>query len=188
MGSSKLLLPWGDGLVIDAVLAAWRASGITHCLVVTRADDAILAARVRAAGAIVVAPVVSPPQMRDSVVAALHYAVEHFSPTQRDAWLLAPADNPLLSASTINCLLAHHDPEHPRIVVPAYQGRRAHPVLFPWTLCDQVLALPPDQGIDSLVRSHRPQILEFDDPQLLVDLDTPQQYAEWAPSPHQRPT
>jgi molybdenum cofactor cytidylyltransferase len=182
MGTSKLLLPWGDGFVIDAVLTAWRSSRVSHVLVVVRADDHALAARVRAAGATVVAPLTPPPQMRDSVEIALRYAKEHFSPTQRDVWLLAPADNPLISTDTIHCLLAHHDLQQPQIVVPAHQGRRGHPVLFPWGLSEQVFALPADQGIDVLVRTQEPQLLQLNDPSLLVDLDTPEQYAQWAPN------
>jgi CTP:molybdopterin cytidylyltransferase MocA len=108
MGQAKLLLPWGDTTVIGAVLNAWRVSRVSHVIVVVHPDDAELAARCRAGGAMVVLPEVPPPEMRVSVQVGLRYVREQFHPAEDDAWLLAPADMPLIKPSTIDQLIDAH--------------------------------------------------------------------------------
>ncbi|MCA9206964.1 MAG: NTP transferase domain-containing protein, partial [Planctomycetales bacterium] len=89
MGRPKLLLPWGDSTVIQTVLAAWQASRVDRVLVVVRPDDAELAEVCRRAGATVVVPGESPPEMKRSIQLALHEIHHRHAPTDADAWLLA---------------------------------------------------------------------------------------------------
>ena len=106
MGRPKLLLPWRGKTVIETVLGAWRASGVSHVVMTVRAEDVELAALGRAAGAetVVVSP--PPPDMKASVLAGLDYLADKYQPQPIDAWLLAPADMPLLSPQVIDVLLA----------------------------------------------------------------------------------
>ena len=39
MGEPKLMLPWGQGTIIDAVLQAWSASRVDQLVVIVRADN-----------------------------------------------------------------------------------------------------------------------------------------------------
>ena len=43
MGQPKLLLPWGRTTVIEHVLGVWRASRVTHTVIVVHPDDKFLA-------------------------------------------------------------------------------------------------------------------------------------------------
>jgi molybdenum cofactor cytidylyltransferase len=200
MGQAKLLLPWGKAAVIDAVLHAWRASRVSQVIVVVHPADAELADRCRAAGATVISPDVPPPEMKVSVQIGLRYVVEKHHPTPDDAWLLAPADMPLIKASTIDQLIDAHEQAsrttqvdrswtrglsgRPIIVPvtelagqdpPSNARRRGHPVLFPWPLAAAVDALPPDAGINRLLQQH--DVLELPVPGLVLDdLDTPAEY------------
>ncbi|MCA9202986.1 MAG: NTP transferase domain-containing protein, partial [Planctomycetales bacterium] len=124
MGRPKLLLPWGDSTVIQTVLAAWQASRVDRVLVVVRPDDAELAEVCGRAGATVVVPGESPPEMKRSIQLALHEIHDRHAPTDADAWLLAPADMPRLSTTIINRLIAEHadalrdDRAEPAILLP----------------------------------------------------------------------
>jgi molybdenum cofactor cytidylyltransferase len=66
-----------------------------------------------------------------------------------------------------------------KIMVPVYRGRRGHPTLFPFRLATEVFRLPPDQGLNSLLKMHAAEIvqIDFDSPAVVADLDTPEDYA-----------
>jgi len=176
MGRDKLMMPWGQTTVLGALLAAWRSSHVDEVIVVTRADLAQVIATCESAGVSIVVPDQPPPEMKDSVRAALGYARAHFAPSDRDAWLLAPADMPLLNSAITNRVLAVHTPESPRIVVPVQAGKRGHPVLFPWPLAVEIDSLGADEGVNALLKNHSVLEIECDDDRIHSDLDTPEDY------------
>jgi molybdenum cofactor cytidylyltransferase len=116
--------------------------------------------------------------MKDSVAAGLAYVAEQFSPTDRDAWLLAPADMPLLSRDVIDQVVAEHSAqaEAPTILAPSHGGKRGHPVLFPWPLAAEVAQLAHDEGVNTIVQRRKVRELACDDAGVLADLDTPEDY------------
>jgi molybdenum cofactor cytidylyltransferase len=176
MGRPKLLLPWGGGTVIDAVLAAWRASRVTQTVVVVHPEDEPLAQVCRSSGADVVVADPPPEDMKASIGRGLRHVAARFQPAPRDVWLVAPADLPLLSAVVIDAVLAAHDPSRPAIVAPQSAGRRGHPVLFPWPLSTEVDLLPADVGIKELLSRHPVKSVECPAVALAADIDTPEDY------------
>jgi molybdenum cofactor cytidylyltransferase len=180
MGQPKLVLPWKDGTIIEATLAAWKASSVAAIVVVVRPDDAELAAICRRAGADVVVPTVDPPHMRDSVQHALDHIAENYRATEADVWMLAPADMPRLSSAIVRHLLAAHQPETPAILTPTMAGRSGHPVLFPWPLALQVPQLPEGRGINALHWQNPMRAVPCDElgvaREAFHDVDTPEQY------------
>lgn len=176
MGRPKLLLPWGAHTVIEAVLAAWRASRVAATIVVVHPDDLELAALCRRAGAEVVQAPQAPPDMKASVILGLDFIERTLAPRGDEAWLAAPADLPLLSAATIDRLIAEHDPARPRILVPVHGGRRGHPVLFPWALAAEARRLGEGAGLDRLLADFAPRELASGPEALAADLDTPDDY------------
>jgi CTP:molybdopterin cytidylyltransferase MocA len=114
--------------------------------------------------------------MKDSVAEALRYLAQHFQPTWRDTWLLAPADLPQLSAAVIGKLLEAHRPDDPRILVPSHEGRRGHPVLFPWNLAEEVPRLGDNEGVNLLLKRHPVTEIACGVAALPADVDTPADY------------
>jgi molybdenum cofactor cytidylyltransferase len=114
--------------------------------------------------------------MKDSVLTGLDHIAQKYGPTADDAWLLAPADMPLLDHELIDRILAAYDPANPRIVVPECQGQRGHPVLFSWRLVEEVKRLSPDEGLNVLRRRHGAQYVVVSDRGALADIDTPDDY------------
>ena len=115
-----------------------------------------------AAGEIVVRPPLPPPDMRTSVTFGLGEIRRLFSPTDADAWLVAPADLPRLSTAVIDRVIASRAGFQPAVeseplagwkpalqqtaLVPVAHGRRGHPVLFPWSWTERMKQLAADQG------------------------------------------
>lgn len=178
MGQPKLLLPFARTTIIGRLLEVLKRTEIDQTIVVVRPDDEPLRAAAEAGGAIVVQPSPAPEEMRQSVEHALRHIIENFQPRDEDAWLLSPADHPLLDSAVLDALLQRWSTGVGRILIPTYEGRRGHPVLFRWDLARDVFALPADVGLNQLVRRHADAVttLEINNPAILQDLDTPEDY------------
>ncbi len=180
MGVPKLLLPWAGGTLIEAALAAWKAAGVRHRMVVVHPADACLAHVVRQAGAEVCLAPLPPPDMKASVRLGLEYAAERWQASEGDVWLLAPADIPNFSPQLVQTLLATHA-EHPEpILVPVHAGQRGHPVLFPWRYAAEVSRLPTAAGVNRLLEIF--PVREVSSPwPAAEDIDTPEAYRRLRP-------
>jgi molybdenum cofactor cytidylyltransferase len=183
MGRPKLLLPWGERTVIEQVIDTWRASRVDRIVMVAHPQDDMLAELGRQRGAIVVQPDVPPDEMKTSVRIAMARIAEEYAPQDEDAWLLAPADMPTLSSDTIDRLIDAHRASlsvpgvaQPTIWAPVAGERRGHPVLFPWSLAEDVERLGADEGLNALLRRYPVRTVEADAASILEDLDTPQDY------------
>lgn len=174
MKQDKLLLPWGESTVIESLLAAWRRSGVDEIVVVTRQDQVDL--RELCDAATIVSPLTPPPEMKDSILAAIDHISTTFAPEDGDVWLLAPADMPQLDPNVAKQLLIAHDPASPAIIVPTSNGKRGHPVLFPWSCAAEVARLSADEGVNKLLSRFPVRELECSASTIHGDLDTPEDY------------
>ena len=178
MGRPKLLLPLGGLTAISRLVPTLKgelAGG--SVVVVCRRDDTPLAEAVRAEGAELVTPETDPPDMRTSI----EHGLRHLRLTGGDGWLLCPADHPLVESHVLQGLIATWEADPSRIVIPTFQGRRGHPVVFPGALAADVFALPPEAGLNAIVRARAELVREvlFDTDSVVADLDTPEDYARW---------
>jgi molybdenum cofactor cytidylyltransferase len=181
MGRPKLSLPLGDRTVIEHVIVALRTGGVEHVLVVVGPHVPDLEPLATAAGADVLTLAEPTPDMRSTVEQGLRWIEERFHAGPNDPWLLVPADHPVLDPELVRRVVAAGTPERP-IVVPAHAGRRGHPTRFAWRHATAVRELPPDQGINALLRACAHEVFELPvtDPTVLCDLDTPDDYARLA--------
>lgn len=178
MGQPKLLLPLGGKSVLARLIEALRRPEIAETVVLVRPDDEPVAVEARRAGAIVLQPPVDPPEMRDSVELALRYIQETSAPKLNDAWLLIPADHPVVDGDVLAALIGRWQQGDCDVLLPRHGGRRGHPTIFRWGLAHQLQDIPKDQGLNWLVRhnSERVAELEVESPTVLMDLDTPADY------------
>lgn len=179
MGEPKLLMPFGRGTVISAMLGVLQRPEIVRTIVVVRPDDEPLRAAVTSWGGEALQPSESPEEMRVSVEHALKLLEQDHHPAPSDGWLLCPADHPLLDSTVLLKLIDRWFAGNCRILLPTFQGRRGHPTIFQWDLADEVVRLPKDQGINQIVRHHAQEVVEFEvgTDSILADLDTPEDYS-----------
>jgi CTP:molybdopterin cytidylyltransferase MocA len=179
MGRPKLALPLGERTIIERVVLALRDGGVKPIVVVIAPHVAELGPIAAAAGASVVVLPSATADMRATVEHGLRWLDEHDQPTADDAWMLAPADYPLLDGNVVRglCDQFAHDPTK-SIVVPIYNGKRGHPVLIGWKHVAGIRATPAGQGIDAYLRAHSAETLELSvtSAGVLNDLDTPGEY------------
>ncbi len=181
MGCSKLLLPWDDVTGIEHLLRTLIRPEIVVVAVVIRADDQELQSVVARTTAFAIVPDRPPPEMRDSVEIGLRAIRDRFQPNDSDAWLLIPADHPLIEPRVLDALLNRWAINNCDVLVPKLGDRRGHPTLLRWSLAAQVEQLPRDVGINALLRSSPDLVTEMptDCESVLADLDTPEDYAFW---------
>ena len=179
MGRPKLTLPLGERTVLEHVIAAVRAAGVSEVLVVVGPGTAFLQALAEKAGAQVLVLPEETPDMRATVQAGLAWIEEKHRPTGGDAWLLLPADHPTLAPEVVRalCKAATAHPER-GIFIPEHGGKRGHPTLLRWPHAAALQGFPAGQGLNAYVRAHDSETLEIPWPsaEVLRDLDTPEDY------------
>jgi molybdenum cofactor cytidylyltransferase len=98
-------------------------------------------------------------------------------PADTDAVLVWPVDHPLVTAATIAAVLvARRGGEYP-VVVPTFDGRRGHPVLFDARVIPELLAADAAVGARAVVHAHRDRCeLPVPDRGVVCGIDTPEDY------------
>ena len=183
MGRPKLILPLGGMPLIARVVAALRDGGAGRVIVVAPpasspgAPELVEAARGEGAE-LVIAPT-PPPDMRASVELGLAYLDDGPSPS---SLLLTPGDSPGIHVRAVARVIRRAAEAPGRIVVPRHNGRRGHPLVLPWPLACTITQLPAGVGVNSLLARHADEVIyvDDDDPEILADLDTPEDYRRWS--------
>jgi molybdenum cofactor cytidylyltransferase len=182
MGRPKLALPLGDRTVLERVIDALKLGGADRVLVVFGphvSDDLTLSAA--RAGAVTLVLPRPTSDMRATVEAGLCEIERSFRPGSDDAWLLCPADHPVLDGATIARLRFLFQQQTERsIAIPTFEGQRGHPALISWKHVEGIRALAKEQGLNGYLRQHVSETLEVPvpSPEILVDLDTPDEYEQ----------
>lgn len=186
MGRPKLTLPIAGRPLIARVVTALRAGGVSRVLVVAPPEEVAGADRLRHEAGTAGAEVIVAPSPTADMRATIEIGLRALDASETaPEWLaLCPADSPGLSASLVAALLAQARTEPGAIFVPAYSGRRGHPLLLPWPLALTIPNLPSNVGVNALLARHADlaRLVPLDDPGSVTDLDTPEDYERWAGS------
>jgi molybdenum cofactor cytidylyltransferase len=99
-------------------------------------------------------------------------------PAGCDAVLLVPGDQASITSSLVRRVIGAYANSGRGIVVPAYKGRRGHPLLFAAGYAPEVLSGYDGVGVRGLLRSHPDDVFELDvaDPGVINDVDLPGDY------------
>jgi molybdenum cofactor cytidylyltransferase len=106
--------------------------------------------------------------------------LRHFGLAGLDGVMVFLIDHPMIYRGLVNQLIETFSQNDSSIVIPSFEHRRGHPMIFGVELFNELLAAPLDHGAVSVVRKHPNEILhlEVDEPGVLVDIDTPEAYEE----------
>jgi CTP:molybdopterin cytidylyltransferase MocA/HD superfamily phosphohydrolase YqeK len=170
MGEFKPLLPFLGGTIAGTVISTLRSAGAEakNIVVVTGRE----AGRLRAALGPDIeyvhnADYASTPMFvsaRLGLAKARHRAERIF---------FTPADAPLFTRKTLLRLLE----SDARVVVPVHFGSPGHPVLLDARVVPEILGHPEERTLREALTACGPEYVEVPDPGVLIDVDTPSNYA-----------
>ena len=174
MGTQKLLLPFGETTVVGAVVGTALASRVDRVLAVLGADREAVLGELGPYDVVTAVNEDFAKGMLSSVQAG--FAV---LPPDAEAAVVMLGDQPFLPARVVDAVVEAFRRSGKGIVVPAFQGRRGHPVLIGLKYRAEVLALNPTDGLRRLMRAHPEDIFEaeVEDANILRDMDVPEDYA-----------
>jgi len=169
MGALKPLLPLGDSTLLRRCAETFCALGCAPVVVVLGRERARVAASL---AGLDVERVFNPDyascQMLDSVrlgLARLEGRCERF--------FFTPGDVPLFLPETLKALLAEENVP----LVPVHDGQRGHPVLLPAALIPAIRAYGGPGGLRGALEGLGGlRETPVDDPGVLLDADTPEDY------------
>jgi molybdenum cofactor cytidylyltransferase len=179
MGRPKLLLPWKEGMVIEHVVDTYLSSDISELIVVSGAE----AERIESvlAGRRVV--MTTNWQYEQGMGTSIRRGIEAAS-TRADAYLIALADQPLITVEIINRLIRRYGGSKPLIAAASHQGRRGHPIIFSKALRNELCEVRGDEGGRSVINKYsgKTDYVEVGSSAIFADMDTVEEYEKINPA------
>lgn len=173
MGRPKMLLPFRNKTVIESVLNESLQSNLDKVLVVLGGDRESICKQIQSL------PVETcfNPDYRQGMLSSVQAGLRNL-PAETDAVCLILGDQPQIQAAVIDQLIKVFDKSKQNILIPEFNNRRGHPVLFSASYIDEIFTLNQNIGLRELMQRHRDDILELNiqAPEILEDLDTPEDY------------
>lgn len=173
MGTQKLVLPLGATTVIARVVDALLAGGLSPVIVVTRPDEP----RVAEALCGRILQFTENPDPNGDMLSSVRCGLRAL-PANTKAVMVALGDQPAITPELVRTLAAAYALQPDGILVPVFQGRRGHPLIFSAQYRDEILTHHGASGLRGLLLAHSKELREWtaDSPTVLEDMDLPADY------------
>jgi molybdenum cofactor cytidylyltransferase len=172
MQTQKLLLPFGGATVIEHIVDQVTNSAVGDAVVVLGKDAEAVG------GALVGRDVgrVFNKDFQSGMLASVRTGIRESAACQ--GVMIVLGDQPALSTTLINQLVAVWEERRRGIVVPTFEGRRGHPMIFDAAYRDEVLTQFDEEGLRGLLHAHADDVYELavDTTAILEDIDYPEDY------------
>ena len=175
MGVDKLSLPWGRKTVLEHCFETLLQSEVQEIVVVLGIRNKGVKNLFQGRKVKVVVNPHSKRGMSTSIRKGLR-AIHPSSP----GILIALGDQPLLKTRTINALVRAFDRGEEGIIIPSFQGRMGHPVIFHKRYRKELLNLRGDVGGRTIVERHPEdvRVVPIKSDGVVKDVDTWQDYVK----------
>ncbi len=175
MGSPKQLLPFGDTSIIETLIQNIGKSYVDHTIIV-------LGARYEEISEKISKYPVTISENRDykkGMFTSVQQGLKDL-PDQTGSIIVLLGDQPMISASLMDRLIDAHRHSDRGIAVASYKGKRGHPVMFDLKYRSEISGMGPDKSLRDFLGVHWDDVLEveLDSPEILRDIDTPEEYKE----------
>ena len=168
MGQWKMMLPWGEGTVLDGALAG-ALSFCDRVVLVTGFRGADLQARYAANARITL-------RHNQDFTAGMFSSIRCGAQAVGDGhFFLALGDMPAVSGGVYRALWRERDDN---CLIPEFAQGKGHPVLLPPAMRHQVLAARQDGSLKTLIARHGLRRVPVAENAIHWDLDTPEQYRQ----------
>jgi molybdenum cofactor cytidylyltransferase len=155
MGSPKALLPYQGRPFLEHLLevAAHRQIGARRVVLGAHAEPIAKAINLKAD------EIVINHEWEKGQLSSIQAALRSL-PAGTDGMLLCLIDHPLISSALVQDLIEEFYKTKSPIVLPVYEGRRGHPVIFSASLYDELLHAPMATGARAVVWAHKGEVVE----------------------------
>jgi CTP:molybdopterin cytidylyltransferase MocA len=185
MGRSKALLPIGGAgeCFVTRIVRTLADAGVEHTIVVVRPDDTEVCDVLEREG--LHADVLANPSPDRGQLSSLQVALATLGRPGVVAALITLVDIPLVSAGTVSSLLAAWRRSHAPVVRPSYRGRRGHPYIIGRDVFAEMLHAPVESGARPVLARYEDRMVhvEVEDAGILLDVDTPAEFARLSVDP-----
>ena len=173
MGSQKMLLPYGSTTVIAHIADQLLESAVHEIIVIVGHEGDRVAAELSGRAV----SVVSNPDYTTGMLSSVRCGLRALPAACRTV-LVALGDQPGITSALVNALVSAYEKSEKAILVPLYQGRRGHPLLFAKSYRDEIQTHYDDVGLRGLLRAYPDEVLEekVDTAAVLSDMDYPEDY------------
>lgn len=173
MGTQKLLLPFGGKTVIAHIVDQLLASSVDRVLVVVGHEGRKVGNELSGRNVMIV----ENPDYESGMLSSVRCGLSHL-PANCSAILVALGDQPSITSQLVDKMLQAFTAAEKRILVPLYNGRRGHPLLFSTFYRDEVLTSFDDVGLRGLLHIHPEDVFELNvsSSAVLSDMDCPEDY------------
>jgi molybdenum cofactor cytidylyltransferase len=171
MGKPKALIPYRESTFLEHLAEASRHPrvGVTRVVLGAGADE------IRARAKLDPSLVVVNPDWEQGQLSSICAGIRSLAGIETDGILLCLVDHPLISASLISNLIDKFYENAKLIVLPTYNARRGHPVIFSRALYSELLNAPPEKGARAVVWAHAADTLEVptDEEGVVLNINDP---------------
>jgi molybdenum cofactor cytidylyltransferase len=156
MGSPKALLPYQGRPFLEHLLevTALPEIGVRRVVLGAHAEPIAKVVNLR------VDEIVINHEWEKGQLSSVRAALRSLPPGT-DGILLCLIDHPLISTTLVQDLIEQFYKTKGLIVLPVYEGRRGHPVIFSSALYDELLRAPLETGARAVVWAHRGEVQEL---------------------------
>jgi molybdenum cofactor cytidylyltransferase len=172
MGSPKALADYRGKTFTEHLLEVTKHPRVGITRVVLGAEALAIELRLRRhAEAILLNP-----DWPKGQLSSIQVAIRSLAPETTGGIILCPVDHPIVSAQLIAELIERFDASDKPIALPAFQGKRGHPVIFRATLYQELLDASLEVGARQVVWAHSEDVAELatDEQGVILNLNDPE--------------
>lgn len=175
MGVQKLLLPFGAKTVIAHIVDQLLPSVVGKVIVVTGHESGKVAEAL--SGAPQRVSIVENPDYPSGMLSSVRCGIRAL-PSGCHAAMVCLGDQPSVTTDLVNDLVHAFKGSDKGIVVPVFEGKRGHPILFSERYYGEVLTRFDDAGLRGLLHAYQDDVFELavSTPAVLSDIDYPDDY------------
>lgn len=183
MGCPKLLLPWKNQTILETVTSTLYKSGIQEIVVVIQGRQQELSEHIQKLSInyplkIAFNESFEPEEMLYSISCGLNA----LNPSTNAA-LITLGDQPQIQGEIVRKICFAYIKSKAMLVIPSYRMRRGHPWLISQPLWSQFIQIKSPSTPHDFLEQYKEEILyvNVDNPSILQDIDTLEDYEKWKP-------
>lgn len=173
MKQQKLLMPFNGKTIVETVIGKIRPVLKSNILVVLGSDYDEIGQKINQSQVESCFNKNFEQGMLSSVICGFNAL-----PQKADAALVFLGDQPQISTEVILTVINAWKHSGKGIVIPAFNGKRGHPVLIETKYTAEISRLDPEKGLRQLMQKNANDTfeVEIEEPEILRDIDTPEDY------------